>query len=169
MNSSWMRPASEAPLGPDRRPPKAGVAITRIVNLPPDWAELALQAALPRVSAEPYRRVIGGMLQVSTRTLVDDGNGACRRLRGTLVSRRGRRRIPVELELSGRSPSATDLTLRPLRSGRWPGWSRWYLTAGTALVDLIVDGTGGSDGVATPAAPPPEVSSAPCSPATMKP
>ncbi|HEY4409666.1 MAG TPA: hypothetical protein VGO87_07275 [Acidimicrobiia bacterium] len=133
MNSSWLRPATETPVDDHRRPPAGGVAITRVVNLAPDWAELALQGALPRRPA----------LRLSSRVVADDRSGPCRRLQGTLVSRRGWFRLPVELQLAGWSASATELTLRPRRSGRRPGWARWYLSAGTAVMDRLAAGDPG--------------------------
>jgi len=54
--------------------------------------------------------------------VADDGYGSCRRLIGWLVSKRGWFRVPVELQLAGWSASTTEVTLRPLRSGRRPGW-----------------------------------------------
>lgn len=168
MNSNWMRPAFEVPTAPDRRPLNGGVAITRIVNLQPDWTELALQATLARLSTEPCRDAIGGAFHVHSRMVADDRHGACRWLRGTLESGRAWLRIPAELELAGWSNSATELTLRPLRNGRWPGWGRWYLSVGTALVDRIVAGIRDTDRPARPGEHPSEASATPCSPVTMK-
>ena len=108
------------------------MAITRVVNLPPEWAELALRAALPRV---PH-------LHLSSWVAADGPSGPCRRLRATLVSQRGWFRLPVDLQLTAWSATATELTLRPGRSGRRPGWAAWYLAAGTALMDQLATGTG---------------------------
>jgi hypothetical protein len=114
----------------------SGPAIVRVVRLAPEWAELGLCGALAQRAGDP----IGAALHLSSRTVADDAFGPCRRLVGTLRSRRGWHRIEVELQLAGWSASATELTLRPRRSGRRPGWGRWYLIAGTALLDRIVAG-----------------------------
>ena len=141
-----MRPASD--LSPDDFPsrPFPGVAITRIVRLSPEWAELALDEAFGRASADPFAALVGGSLELQSRTVTDDGPRPCRRLTGRLVSKRRRFQIPVELQLAGWSASATEVVLRPLRSGRRPGWGRWYLRVGTALMDLLVANEGGNSG-----------------------
>jgi len=124
VNNSWMGPVTDD-RGDDRRSYNSGgVAITRIVRLTPQWAELALGGA-------------DATLHCSALEVADDGYGACRRLRGTLRSRRGWFRLPVELQLSSWSASATELTLRPRRRGHRPGRGRWYLAAGTALMDMV--------------------------------
>jgi hypothetical protein len=151
MNSNWLRPSSEAPPHDRRRPPRSGVAITRIVNLPADWAELALQGSLAHGSGAPAVVEAGGSLHLEARVVVDDRYGPCRRLFGTLVSRRGWFRIPVELQLTGWSDSGTELTLRPRRSGRRPGWGRWYLSVGSAVIDQMVTCIGDPGCAPTPA------------------
>ena len=134
MNSSWMRPITEAPRDDHHRPPSDGEVITRVVNVTPDWAELSLPSTLSGLPA----------LRVSSRVVVDDYLGPSRRLQGTLVSRRGWFSIPVELQLAAWSNTTTELTLRPRRNGRRPGWARWYLSAGTALMDHLVAGSSGA-------------------------
>src|SRR2546425_7034824 len=132
-----MRPASESP--PDDRDDRAapGVAITRILSLSPEWAELGLGDAVSGASASPFLVLVGGSLKLQSRAVADDGYGPCRRLIGWLVSKRGWFRVPVELQLAAWSADTTEVTLRPLRSGRRPGWGRWYLRVGSAVMDLL--------------------------------
>jgi hypothetical protein len=136
VNRSWMRPASE--FSPDDLPgrPFPGVAITRIVRLSPEWAELALDEAFGHASADPFPVLVGGSLELQSRTVTDDCSR--RRLTGRLVSNRRWFQVPVELQLAGWSASTTEVALRPLRSGRRPGWGRWYLRVGTVVMDLLV-------------------------------
>jgi hypothetical protein len=114
------------------------VVISRTIGLSPEWAELALGAAVGQAATRSCVGLVGGSLHLQSRAVADDAHGPRRRLTGSLVSKRSWFRMPVELELSGWSASATELTLRPLARGRRPGWGRWYLRVGTRIMDLLV-------------------------------
>jgi len=57
----------------------------------------------------------------------------------------------VELQLAGWSASATEFTLRPRRSGQRPGWGRWYVSVGSAVMDQMVGCIGDPGCLPTPA------------------
>jgi len=138
MNGSWTRREGEHPARDPHRKISDGVVISRTCALSPEWAELALSAALGQAASSSFVALVGGSLHLQSRTVADDPYGLCRRLTGSMVSKRGWFLMPVELELSEWSASASGLTLRPLAGGRRPGWARWYLRVGSAVMDLLV-------------------------------
>jgi hypothetical protein len=145
MNTSWMGPASEVPDDAGRRI-RPGLRIRRVVKLPPEWAELALAAALPRLAAGNAPptggfslTLPGGCLQLRPEAVTDDGYGTRQLLVGCLTSNRGSFRVPVELELAEWSDSKSELTLRPLEGLRRSRWGRWYLRTGGVFADLLAE------------------------------
>jgi hypothetical protein len=130
MNTSWTGPlrASDGVGG------RADVPISRIVDVAPEWAGIALDDAwLSRWNPAGGVRVVlpAGSLQLWP--AADDGYGSRRRLVGVLASPRELFRLSVELELADWSSEKAELTLRPLGRSRRPGWRRWYLRAGGAF------------------------------------
>src|SRR5258708_20915287 len=99
MNASWTRREGEHPARDPHRRISDGVVISRTIALSPEWAELALSAALGQAASSSFVALVGGSLHLQSRTVADDPYGLCRRLTGP--ARSMRRALPA--------PAATAL------------------------------------------------------------
>src|SRR2546422_1592166 len=138
MNGSWTRREGEHPARDPHRKISDGVVISRTGALSPEWAELALSAALGQAASSSFVALVGGSLHLQSRTVADDPYGLCRRLTGSMVSERGWVLMPGELELSEWAAPAAGVTLRALAGGPRPRGARWDLPGGRGRMGLLV-------------------------------